>query len=244
MTVGLEVGARPVRPLAADDELGLRLERPVDHALDLVRLGLRDQRAHVEVVGVGRVAPLDRPDLVGERGDEPVVDRRAGDDAAGRRAVLARVPVAGRLEDLGRELHVGVVEDDDRGLAAELQVEPLDGAGRDLRDVLAGDGVAGDRRPCGPSGGRRAGRPCRRPSPDRTLSDAGGQELGQDQLREAQGGQRRPRRRLEDDRVAGRERRARASRPPCTAGSSTARWRRRRRPGRGGPSRCGRRDTR
>ena len=124
--------------MAADDELGLRLERAVDHALDLVGLRLRDQRAHVEVVGVGGVAPLDRLHLVGQGGDEPVVDGRAGDHAAGRGAVLAAVPVAGRLDDLGRELDVGVVEHDHRGLAAQLEVQPLHGSRRDLGDVLAG----------------------------------------------------------------------------------------------------------
>ena len=55
------------------------------------------------------------------------------------------VPVAGEAERLGREVDVGVVEDDDRGLAAELEVEPLDGVGGDPRDALAGHGVAGDR---------------------------------------------------------------------------------------------------
>ena len=131
--------------MAADDELGPRAERAIDHALDLVGLRLRDQRAHVEVVGVGRVAPLDRLHLVGEGADELVVDGRAGDHAAGRRAVLAAVPVAGRLDDLGRQLDVGVVEHDHRGLAAQLEVQPLHRSRRDLRDVLAGHGVAGDR---------------------------------------------------------------------------------------------------
>ena len=129
----LVVGARAIRPGAAEHQLRLGLERPVDHALDLVGLGLRDERAHVEVVGVGRVAPLDRLHLVAERGDELVVDRGPGDHAAGRGAVLAGVPVARALEGLGRELDVGVVEHDDRRLAAELEVEPLDGARRRAR---------------------------------------------------------------------------------------------------------------
>ena len=138
---GLVVGARPVGPVAAEDELRLGLEGPVDHALDLVGLGLRDERAHVQVVGVGRVAPLDGPHLVRQGREQLVVDGRTGDDPAGRGAVLARVPVARRLEDLGREVHVRIVEHDDRGLAAQLQVEALDRAGREGGDVLAG-------RPC------------------------------------------------------------------------------------------------
>ena len=119
------VGAGAVRSLATDHDLRA-VARPIDHALDLVGLGLRDERAHLDVVALGRVAPLDGPDLVGERGDELVVDRRAGDDARGRGAVLAGVPVAGGAQRLGREVHVGVVEDDDRRLATELQVEALD----------------------------------------------------------------------------------------------------------------------
>ena len=62
-----------VGPLAADDDLGA-VSRPLDHPFDLVGLGSGDERAHLDVVGFGGIAPLDRPDLVGEVGDEPVVD--------------------------------------------------------------------------------------------------------------------------------------------------------------------------
>ena len=109
----LVVGARAIGPVAADDDLG-RATRPLDHARDLVGLGLGDERAHVDVVRLGGVAPLDRADLLGELVDELVVDLRAGDDAGRRGAVLAGVPVAGGLERLGREVEIGVVEDDDR----------------------------------------------------------------------------------------------------------------------------------
>ena len=108
-------------------------------------MGARDERAHLDVVALGRIAPLDGPDLVGKRGHEVVVDAGSGDDPRRRRAVLARVPVAGEAQCLGREVHVRVVEHDDRRLAAELQVEPLDGLGGDPGDPLAGHGVAGDR---------------------------------------------------------------------------------------------------
>jgi ParB family chromosome partitioning protein len=140
----LVVGARPIRPHATDHDLGAG-SGPVDHAGHLVGLGGRDQRAHVEIVRLGRVAPLDRANLVGELRDEVVVDGRSGDHSRGRGAVLAAVPVAGRLERLGSEVEVGVVEDHDRCLAAELEVEALDGPGRDLGDSLARRGVAGDR---------------------------------------------------------------------------------------------------
>ena len=199
---------------------------------DLVGLGRRDERAHVEVVGLGRVAPLDRADLVGQLRDERVVDVGPGDDPGRRGAVLAAVPVAGRLERLGREVEVGVVEDHDRRLAAELEVEPLHGPGRDLGDPLAGRGVAGDRDhpDLGVADELVADRRARA---RQDVDDAGRQVLGED-LGEAQRGQRRPDRRLEDDRVAGRERRPELPAWPCRAGSSTARSRRRRRSGRAG----------
>ena len=104
-----------------------------------------DERAHVEVVRLGGVAPAERADLLREPRDEAVVDGRTGDDARGRRAVLARVPVAPEADVLDRTLEVGVVEDDDRRLAAELEVEALDRVRGVAGDALARLGIAGDR---------------------------------------------------------------------------------------------------
>ena len=60
-------------------------------------------------------------------------------------AVLAGVEVAGLGDGGGRRLDVGVVEDDDRRLAAELEVDPLEvGRGR-AGDLAAGPHRAGDR---------------------------------------------------------------------------------------------------
>ena len=64
--------------------------------------------------------------LLGEGGDEVVVDAGPGEHAGGRRAVLAGVEVAGDRDALGGLLDVGVVEDDDRRLAAELEVDALE----------------------------------------------------------------------------------------------------------------------
>src|SRR5256885_12689447 len=47
-----------------------------------------------------------------------------------RSKVLARVPVPGRLDRLCRRLDVGIVEDDHRRLAAELEVDALEVVGR------------------------------------------------------------------------------------------------------------------
>ncbi len=140
----LVVGAGAVGPLAAGDDLGAG-PGTIDHALDLVGLGAGDQRAHLDVVALGRVAPLDGLDRIGQVGHEPVVDLRAGDDPAGSRAILTGIPEAEGLEVLDDGFHVGVVEDDHRRLAAELEVDALDAIGGDLGDVLAGVGVAGDR---------------------------------------------------------------------------------------------------
>ena len=76
--------------------------------------------------------------LLGEARDDVVVDALRGQHARRRGAVLTGVEVAGPGDRLHRELHVGVVEDDHRRLAAELQVDPLQGVRRVLGDPLAG----------------------------------------------------------------------------------------------------------
>ena len=55
------------------------------------------------------------------------------------------VPVAGDTDRLGDLVRVGVVEDDHRRLAAELEVHPLQGVGRVAGDDLAGRRVTGQR---------------------------------------------------------------------------------------------------
>ncbi len=146
------------------------------------------------------IAPLDGLDLVGQGRHEVVVHGRPGDDPGRRRAVLAGVPVAGEAQRLRGEVHVGVIEDDDRRLAAELQVEALDRLRRDPGDALAGHRVAGD------------GDHAHLGMADQRVTDvaacagqhvhhARGQDLGQD-LGEGERRERGPSRWLEDDRVA------------------------------------------
>ena len=146
-------------------------------------------------------------DLVRERRDELVVHARADDDAAGRGAVLAGVPVARALEDLGRELDVGVVEHDHRRLAAELEVEPLDGARPRAPRCACRSTVSPVIETIRTLGCATSMSPIAAPEPDSTLRTPAGSCV-RDELREPERGQRRPGRRLEDDRVAGRERRA------------------------------------
>ena len=66
------------------------------------------------------------PGLLDQGRHQVVVDARRGQHPGGRRAVLAGVEVAGDGDALGRRREVGVVEDDHRRLAAELEVDPLD----------------------------------------------------------------------------------------------------------------------
>src|SRR4029079_2787393 len=74
-----------------------------------------------------------------------VVDLWPGDHTAGRGAVLPGVEVAGDRDPLGHGIQVRVIEHDDRRLAAELQVDALQGVGRVLGDQLARGGVTGER---------------------------------------------------------------------------------------------------
>ena len=95
-------------------------------------------------VGLVQAAELGAPGLLGQRVDHVAVDPRAGQDPGGGGAVLAGVEVAGDGDGLGRLGHVDVVEDEDRRLAAELEVHPLEVLGGGDRDLPAGPHAAGD----------------------------------------------------------------------------------------------------
>ena len=109
---------------AAGVEAGV-VGQPVDHAGDPVELVRVVERAveHVLVVGQPGLGALG---LLGQRRDEVVVHAGPGEHAGRGGAVLAGVEVAGPGDALGRGLDVGVVEDDHRRLAAELEVDPLE----------------------------------------------------------------------------------------------------------------------
>ena len=99
---------------------------PVDEAADVRELvGVVDRaEQHVLVVGHAGLGVLSACSV--ERGDEVVVDAGPGEHAGRRGAVLAGVEVAGDRDALGGGGDVGVVEHDDRRLAAELEVHPLE----------------------------------------------------------------------------------------------------------------------
>ena len=81
--------------------------------------------------------------------DEPrrelVVDALLRDHAARRGAALAGGAERRPEDPLDGEVEVGVVEDDDRVLAAELEVDVLEAVGRVLRDLDARLARAGER---------------------------------------------------------------------------------------------------
>ena len=139
---GVQVAALP-HPVAARDQLGMG-GPALDEALDPRQLVRVVQRAevrvgHVQAAG-GRVAGL-----LAERRGQVRGDAGAGQHAGRRGAVLPGVEVAGAGDPLGRGLHVGVVEDHDRGLAAKLEVHALEVVGGGARDLHAGPDRAGDR---------------------------------------------------------------------------------------------------
>ena len=159
----------------------------------------------VLVAGAVRVGRRGAAGLLGERGDEVVVDARRGQHPGGGGAVLPGVEVAGDGDGLGGGLEVGVVEDDDRRLAAEFQVHPLHVAAPPPRrppcpartepviDDHLRDAVL-DQRP--------AGVPVAADDVEHARREELGGQLGQPQRRHRRGVAR-----LEDDGVAGRDRR-------------------------------------
>src|SRR5690606_33327794 len=114
---GGEEVAGTVDPGAAGEHLGV-VGDTVEEAADAGQLVGVVQRA---VVGVGlvRSGGLGLLGLLGEGGGQVVVDAGGGEHAGGGGAVLSGVEVPGRGDVLGGLLHVGVVEDDDGGLAAQ-----------------------------------------------------------------------------------------------------------------------------
>ncbi len=163
-----------------------------------------DHRPHLRA-GRHRITDDDRADRVGDAGDEIVVHLRSGDHPARGGAVLAGV-VERRLLEVGdHRLDVCVVEHDHRGLATEFEVDALEGLGGGSRDRL----------PCADAAGQRHHRhvgvlaqrhPRRRPRTTHDVEDAGREDVGC-QLGQLQRRVRRELGGLEDDGVAGRQRR-------------------------------------
>ena len=132
------------RATAADDDLRTLLLALHDVLLDPVPLALGHEGADLGV-HVGRVADLDGLHAGGQAVDDLVVLGPAGQDAGLGHAGLPVVHEAGDLQQLVEGgVHVGVVEDDGRRLAAELQRVALELLAADGGDLHARRGRAGE----------------------------------------------------------------------------------------------------
>ena len=138
---GVEVGAEVRQLVAADEDVAAVVDGVPDVRGDLGDGAVVDERA----VGDGRVvaaADLEALDLVDEGGGEGVVDAALDVDAVGADAGLARgAEFAGDGAGDGSG-QVGVVEDDEGRVAAELEGEFLQCVGGLLHEELPDAGAA------------------------------------------------------------------------------------------------------
>ena len=106
-------------------------------------------------------------------------------DPAGRGAALAARPEGGPDDAVQGQVQVGVLPDDDRVLAAQLQADALERLGRAAADLDPGLGVAGEADDLARRGARRAALPTSPPEPVTTLTTPVGDAALEQQLDEA-----------------------------------------------------------
>src|SRR5207249_1319728 len=124
-----------LRPLAAEREFRSFVRADFDVVLDLLPLLRRDERPEVRR-SLERVAHADRLEPLDELVLELLVDLVLDDETRGLRAILAAVHHGGRDGSFRRGGNVRVLEDDEGGLAAQLQVELLHVRGRRFHDLI------------------------------------------------------------------------------------------------------------
>ena len=83
-------------------------------------------------------------DLLRQRGGEPFGDRALDDNPPGRHADLALVQVRAERGGVDRVVEIGVGEDDQRVLAAQLEHDPLQVTAGSLGQLAAGGRRAGE----------------------------------------------------------------------------------------------------
>ncbi len=110
---------------SADEKLGALGERVGDVPLDLRHGRLVDQRPDLGSLREA-VGNLERADRLGERSDERVVDAVLDEKPVRRDTGLAGVPELAQDRAGHRIREIGVVEDDERRVAAELERDLLD----------------------------------------------------------------------------------------------------------------------
>src|SRR3954470_3791031 len=181
-------------------DLGALLLAGRDELLDLLELLLRVDRADVRVL-VERVADAQRREPALQLVDDRLVDRFLDEQARAGAAHMALVEVDAVDDALDRLVERGVVEDDVRSLAAELERQLLAGPGQLALNRLPDLGRAGERDLVDAAGGHDRG--ARAPVAGDDVDDAG-RKLGLPQhIAEEQRRERRRLGRLENDRVPG-----------------------------------------
>src|SRR5205085_10454302 len=114
----------PAEAFASDQQLAAALERIADVALDLLDGGLFDEGAYACLL-IEPVADLELRHGVDEVRDEVVVDAVLHEDPVRRDARLPAVSVLADQRPGDGGVEVGVVEDDERRVAAELERDLL-----------------------------------------------------------------------------------------------------------------------
>ena len=150
--------------LAAGDDFGALGDGIADVLLDLRHRGFVDQRT-LHHAGIGAAANLEAAHFLGQPGGERVVNPVLNQDAIGAYAGLAAVAVLRGDGALDSGIEIGVVEDDERGVAAELHRNLLDRVGALLDQHAPNFGRTGKgelahqrvRRQLGPDGGGLSG---------------------------------------------------------------------------------------
>ena len=190
--------------------------------------------------GVLRVARLQRLGGRHEPLDELVVDAGLQVQARAGQADLSRVAEDRLHRPVDGVVELGVVEHDVGALAAELEAHRHEVAGRRRADDLARAGLAGERDAVDVGVARQGRSRGVGPVAVHDVQDARRHARLEGEAAHDRGGDGRVLGRLPHDGVAPRQRRHRPSTCRASAGSSTARWRRRRRPGRTARRRGGR----
>ncbi|MNF81711.1 hypothetical protein D3C84_639970 [compost metagenome] len=139
----LEEAVAEGMPFAATEQARTFAQGILHMVFDLGHRALVDQRAQVDVDGEA-IANLELADAFGEAADKGLIDAVLHQKAIDADAGLPGVAVLGDQRALDRAFEIGVVEDDEGGVAAEFQGDLLQGLGALGHEQLADRGGAGE----------------------------------------------------------------------------------------------------